>query len=149
MTSMVDIHTFINSSDCSYGASGYSGSFNTCILAIVVWFIGKQSGKKSPKKHHCSLRYHLLIRLQARVLGYSQRPSVTKDRLWLQASDLLLTLYHSFPLFPKPPVFSTKTGGFDIFERLYFVYSSVFLELEFHIAYAFNAAISRALRYLP
>ena len=42
------------------------------------------------------------IGLQARVPGYSQRPSVTKDRLWLQASDLLLTLYHSFPLFPSP-----------------------------------------------
>ena len=41
------------------------------------------------------------IGLQARVLGYSHRPSVTETRLWLQASDLLLTLYHSFPLFPK------------------------------------------------
>lgn len=80
MTSMVDIHTFINSSDCSYGsgASGYSGSFDTCILAIVVWFIGKLSEKKNPKKHHRSLGYRLPIRLQERVLGYSHRPSVTK-----------------------------------------------------------------------
>ena len=42
------------------------------------------------------------IGLQARVLGYSLRPSVTETRLWLQASDLLLTLYHLFPLFPSP-----------------------------------------------
>ena len=37
-----------------------------------------------------------------------------EDRLWLQVPDLVLKLYHSFPLFPKPPVFNAKTGGFDI-----------------------------------
>lgn len=63
--------------------------------------ITKVTKQSSPKKHHCSLGYRLPIRLQARVPGYSQRPSVTKDRLWLQVPDLLLKLYHSFPLFPK------------------------------------------------
>lgn len=64
--------------------------------------ITKVTKQSSPKKHHCSLGYRLPIRLQARVLGYSQRPSVTKDRLWLQVPDLVLKLYHSFPLFPSP-----------------------------------------------
>lgn len=89
------------------------------------------------------------IGLQARGLGYSLSPSVTETRLWLQASDLLLTLYHSFPLFPKPPVFRKKTGGFDIFEKLFFVYSGAVFESEFHIAYAFSAATLRAFRYFP
>ncbi len=63
--------------------------------------ITKVTTQSSPKKHHCSLGYRLPIRLQARAPGYSQRPSVTKDRLWLQVPDLVLKLYHSFPLFPK------------------------------------------------
>ena len=50
---------------------------------------------------------------------------------------------------PKPPVFRTKTGGFDILERLFFVYSATLFESEFHIAYAFSAATLRAFRYFP
>ena len=69
------------------------------------------------------------IRLQVRMSGYSQRPSVTKCRVRLQVPDLLLVLYCLFPLFPKPPVFVMETGGFDILERLFFVYSVIFLTL--------------------
>ena len=32
---------------------------------------------------------------------------------------------------PKPPVFITKTGGFDILERLFFVYSGAYSDISF------------------
>ena len=32
---------------------------------------------------------------------------------------------------PKPPVFRTKTGGFDILERLFFVYSGADSDISF------------------
>lgn len=76
------------------------------IKAAAVWIDGnsdnKGHGTSNPQGVPLSLDDCIApIGLQARVPGYSQRPSVTKTRLWLQASDLLLTLYHSFPLFPK------------------------------------------------
>ena len=33
---------------------------------------------------------------------------------------------------PKPPVFVMKTGGFDVFERLIFVYGGAILEISFY-----------------
>lgn len=47
----------------------------------------------------------------------------------------------------KPPVSITKTGGFDIQKRLFFVYSSAVFESEFRIAYAFSASTARIFRY--
>ena len=101
---------------------------SVAIKAAAVWIDGnsdnKGHGTSNPQGASLFLENCIApIELQARVPGYSQRPSVTKTRLWLQASDLTLKLYHSFSLFPKPPVFITRTGGFDILERLFFVYS--------------------------
>ena len=77
------------------------------IKATAAWIDGNSHSKshETSKPQGASIvpwGTFLPIRLQARVLGYSQRPSVTKDRLWLQVPDLVLKLYHSFPLFPSP-----------------------------------------------
>ena len=100
------------------------------IKAMAAWIDGNSHSKshETSKPQGASIvpwGTFLPIRLQARVLGYSQRPSVTKCRVRLQSPGLLLVLYRSFPSFPKPPVFIAKTGGFDILERLFFVYSGI------------------------
>lgn len=75
------------------------------IKAVAVWIDGnsdnKGHGTSNPQGASLFLENCIApVELQARVPGYSQMPSVTKTRLWLQASDLILKLYHSFPLFP-------------------------------------------------
>ena len=64
------------------------------IKAVAVWIDGnsdnKGHGTSNPQGASWFLENCIApIELQARVPGYSQRPSVTKTRLWLQASDLI------------------------------------------------------------
>lgn len=60
--------------------------------------------------------------------GYSQRPSVTKDRLWLQVPDLVLKLYHSFPLFPNK-VDNFDTSSIETIDLIF--YANVLVPKEF------------------
>ena len=86
------------------------------IKATAAWIDGNPHNKghetSKPQEASLFLWYLLPIRLQVRMPGYSQRPSVTKDRLWLQVPGLVLKLYHSFPLFPEKPLFSNENSGF-------------------------------------
>ena len=61
------------------------------IKAAAVWIDGNSDNKGHETSNPQGASLFLddciaPIGLQARVPGYSQRPSVTKDRLWLQAS---------------------------------------------------------------
>ena len=67
------------------------------IKAAAAWIDGNSHNKGhetiKPQEASFFLWYLLPIRLQARMPGYSQRPSVTKYRVRLQVPDLLLELY--------------------------------------------------------
>lgn len=61
--------------------------------------------KRNPTEHHRSLGLLFAYSVTSEGAGLQSKTFGYKDRLWLQDPDLVLKLYHSFPLFPKPPLF--------------------------------------------